>query len=130
MVQIAFRIIEQRIINEENDRHEIYFHDNLFISQTETTNDVDLNLDFSQGDPWRVETDVWDTDDIWNDDYQPLFFGKFKSSIKLEDIPEVELECPRIKGEEKKELLDESEIEEFNGTEENLDTQLKNYFNQ
>lgn len=132
MVQIAFRIIEQKIINEENDRHEIYFHDDLFISQNQENRDVDSNLDFSQGDDlndrWRVETDVWDTDDIWHEDYQRLFFGKIKSSIKPEDIPEIELDCPRIQGEEKNEMFDDVSEEIFNETEEYLDTQLKNYF--
>lgn len=50
--------------------------------------------------------------------------------IDLSTIPEVELDNPRVKGEEKKEMIDDSSSEKFNKTEEDLDNELKNYFNQ
>lgn len=108
MVQIAFKIIEQRIFNEENDRNEIYFHNDLFISQNQENHDVDLNLDFSHISHLS--------------DYIGL-------QIDLSTIPEVDLDNPRVKGEEKKELLEDEEMENFERfTESDLDIQLKNYF--
>lgn len=106
MVQIAFKIIKRSIINEENNRNEIYFHDDLFVFRNNIAQDVDLNLDFT-----------------------PHLSDYIGLHIDLSTIPEVDLDNPRVKGEEKKELLEDEEMEVFESfTESDLDIQLKNYF--
>lgn len=115
-----------RIVNNQiNFDDENVFHENVII-ETHLDNEIHFNdglFEDQHYDPWDIDLD-------FSPSIPPLPKG-----IDLSTIPLVPLDHPRIKGEEKKEILEEVELDEEVELEversdfDNLDEQLKNYFN-